>query len=739
MHPFKFKLLLWTIALFGWVFFVEVALWAFNLTHVAVPLVTAILFVVILKGIHVKNARMNAEKKDQQRKEKFPISRLQSDLGELARRGFNERTLNAVLLEQFDYDIEKVLDRLADTSSHVRNGFVSSQVHNFDEDNLEALWDTARKAAAHSPPHPRLNYKAPAGLAYHAASLCVGVHSRLQPIVLGVPGFVVGVPRTAFAASGLPAGLLIDNVTGDIHGTPTETVSVCRVTVTAFNGTGSCVATVEITVTAESGARNRDGGGLSARLPVAAASNNQHVVLQTAEAKWEPPASDELPEGWESEFGREAALNNPSSPGSTTMVAPSAGASGGGGGAAASLDENRNAVKVWLRKISLEQYSDEVLNFGYDSMDALFHANEKQVIEMTEFERIGMKKPHRTLFLNAWKTLLKTSLSPQRTFISKKEEFEHMIAEYDPSSGLLSKDQFTKICRAIQNGSNPFESTVGAGKFCTEPKEIVMGNFQQAAGGLFKLMNVDKNETVAKVLRGVPAVKEEVEKLKTNKKYSKYYAEVSKYLNYILYEPASELEYPNGIRDKGRAGKTFSYFAGHRCAKEADLDEAEVVALRLYTTPAFKAFNEPLRNMEEGVEHPLPVLVTILAEAIKKLRQIGSNDIAAVQEKVLWRGMKNLKPSDEFKTRGGTELAPMSTTTDIKTAVEYSLSSESLIFMIVTKNALRRGASLSWLSAFPTEEEICFSPLTFLQPTGRKQVVEINSMRFTIVQVEPSS
>jgi hypothetical protein len=39
--------------------------------------------------------------------------------------------------------------------------------------------------------------------------------------------------------------------------------------------------------------------------------------------------------------------------------------------------------------------------------------------------------------------------------------------------------------------------------------------------------------------------------------------------------------------------------------------------------------------------------------------------------------MKNLKPSDEFKTRGGTELAPMSTTTDIKTAVEYSLSSES--------------------------------------------------------------
>ena len=166
------------------------------------------------------------------------------------------------------------------------------------------------------------------------------------------------------------------------------------------------------------------------------------------------------------------------------------------------------------------------------------------------------------------------------------------------------------------------------------------------------------------------------------------------------------------------------------------------MALRLYTTPAFVAINEPLRNMREGVEHPLPVLVTILAEALRKLRQIGANDMAAVAEMVLWRGMKNLKPSDEFKTRGGTELAPMSTTTDIKTAVQYSLSSESsesLIFMIVTKNALQRGASLSWLSAFPTEEEICFPPLTYLQPTGRKQVVEINGMRFTIVEVAPSN
>ncbi len=74
-----------------------------------------------------------------------------------------------------------------------------------------------------------------------------------------------------------------------------------------------------------------------------------------------------------------------------------------GGADVTSLDEKENAVKVWLRKISLEQYSDGVVDFGYDSMEALLVTKEKEVTEMTEDVIIGMKKPHRTLFLNAWK------------------------------------------------------------------------------------------------------------------------------------------------------------------------------------------------------------------------------------------------------------------------------------------------------------------------------------------------
>jgi hypothetical protein len=84
------------------------------------------------------------------------------------------------------------------------------------------------------------------------------------------------------------------------------------------------------------------------------------------------------------------------------------------------------------------------------------------------------------------------------------------------------------------------------------------------------------------------------------------------------------------------------------------------------------------------------------------------------------------------------QLAPLSTTADIMTAVAYSISTESLLFKIETKNALQRGADLQWLSVFPAEAEILFPPLTYLQPTGRTQAVELDSYRFLVVEVAPT-
>jgi hypothetical protein len=83
----------------------------------------------------------------------------------------------------------------------------------------------------------------------------------------------------------------------------------------------------------------------------------------------------------------------------------------------------------------------------------------------------------------------------------------------------------------------------------------------------------------------------------------------------------------------------------------------------------------------------------------------------------------------------------LSTTTDIKTAVQYSFHEDyqdSLVFKIVTNNALQRGADLQWLSAFPTEAEFLLPPLTYLQPTGKKQVIEVEGRRYTFVEVRPT-
>ena len=104
---------------------------------------------------------------------------------------------------------------------------------------------------------------------------------------------------------------------------------------------------------------------------------------------------------------------------------------------------------------------------------------------------------------------------------------------------------------------------------------------------------------------------------------------------------------------------------------------------------------------------------------IKKLR--GLHHDAPIQ---LWRGTRNIESadSDEFLLHGGTEQAFMSTTRDLRVAVRYCLSQQSVIFKIVTKGFMEMGADVQWLSAFPGESEILYPPLTYLKPTGSKQV-----------------
>jgi len=136
---------------------------------------------------------------------------------------------------------------------------------------------------------------------------------------------------------------------------------------------------------------------------------------------------------------------------------------------------------------------------------------------------------------------------------------------------------------------------------------------------------------------------------------------------------------------------------------------------------------------------PLPAMTLHVVSGLRKLRRVGAKTEEATNEMILYRGMKNLRITDEFARKGGTELAPMSTTLDLAIAVRYGMSRNSLIFRIVTKNNLQRGADISGISMFPNESEVLFPPLTFLQPTGRTQVLKLGGINVNVVEVTPTT
>ena len=88
--------------------------------------------------------------------------------------------------------------------------------------------------------------------------------------------------------------------------------------------------------------------------------------------------------------------------------------------------------------------------------------------------------------------------------------------------------------------------------------------------------------------------------------------------------------------------------------------------------------------------------------------------------------MSNRAIFDEFMVKGGTELAPMSTTAELWVALQYTQGQEGNIHTLLwlrTDNFMNRGVDLTWLSAFPHEKEYLYPPLSFLKPIRPKPIV----------------
>lgn len=349
--------------------------------------------------------------------------------------------------------------------------------------------------------------------------------------------------------------------------------------------------------------------------------------------------------------------------------------------------------------------------------------------------------------------------------------------------------------------TSPYASASESGaseshKFSPQVNDLIMGRAKDAANGINWYMGVGKHFAMPSIENGVAAIEKEIRATGGRvliapgvMRPEAERAEDVANLEYILSAAAgsSETAFENGglKRDCGRDGKgernplmhdscnararhlltngsafDSRFSAVLDCRKLPDgsgmkfedfvdqaklktggetspIHEPHILALRLYTTSSFKRINQPLRNR---VQHPFPITVNYITEGIGLLR--AAEEVGGNRSFDLFRGMKDVACPEDFMQLGGTDAAPMSTTTDLKVAIEYSKSASSLLFKIATKSFLERGADLSFLSAFPGEAEYLLPPLTCLRPTKRTQKVTVQTApgktsTYTVVEVEP--
>ena len=295
--------------------------------------------------------------------------------------------------------------------------------------------------------------------------------------------------------------------------------------------------------------------------------------------------------------------------------------------------------------------------------------------------------------------------------------------------------ELTRLARHV--GASPHVSpgtSSNADRFLVG--QLVTGRPIDAALGVLGYMGVPEETVYGGLADGFASMVREVEAHGT---------EEDRYcLKYVLHAATGscERQWPNGVLDGGReSGLRLADFASHASARLAGLTAAQVAALRFYTTAGYRSLNLPLRS-PNGICHqgyPFPVTMTLIAEALKRLRAVDAGTRAQVD---LWRGMRNVVASEAFLACGGTEVAPMSTTTDLAVAMRYSCghgaaTTSALLLKIATSSFMDRGADLAFLSCFPNESEVCYPPLTFLLPTGRSEQLQASGVRFTVIEVTP--
>ena len=292
--------------------------------------------------------------------------------------------------------------------------------------------------------------------------------------------------------------------------------------------------------------------------------------------------------------------------------------------------------------------------------------------------------------------------------------------------------------------------------------KLVMGLPPDAGRGINPFLNYEGGEQalLAQAARGLDAITEELDKHGTPeaKECAKYVREKEagdsterfqegwkRDCDPVTGEVLESRMVADPSAPGGKRPMCFEDFCKHEIALFCRLTEAEVFALRFYTTAGFKVINWQLRDEGRRARqepHKLAVLVFTLAGAIRKLRAWAANSAQKNMPLSLFRGMSVREIFDTFMEDGGTELAPMSATAQLKIALFYSQGPQgtiSTLLWIRTENFMDRGVDLEWLSAFPHEKEYLYPPLSYLKPIQTEPtVLKIGSCLYQVVELKIS-
>ena len=138
-----------------------------------------------------------------------------------------------------------------------------------------------------------------------------------------------------------------------------------------------------------------------------------------------------------------------------------------------------------------------------------------------------------------------------------------------------------------------------------------------------------------------------------------------------------------GEYDYGHHGMKLGEFASHKHSGRSELSEANVLAVRIYTTSSYRNFNNPLRKQRSP--HPFKMSVYHLDDGLRKLRTVAANKKETFSKKQhLYRGVEGMEmDSGDLKKFGGIERAPMSTSDKRETAESYAKAFEVCMYVYV--------------------------------------------------------